>query len=159
MMLYLAKDYRDDDPPALPKHLRMVKKPAKNLRFTPDVVLVEAKANGISLIQDVARSGITATRFDPTRFGDKLERVRKVTHLIEAGRVWVPARPPAYSNLRPYADLLVEQCGSFPNAESRDVVDTMTQALIRLSISGWVWHPSDQPPEEPFEPEQREAFY
>lgn len=109
----------------------------------PDVVLVEAKVSGISLVQDLIKAGISATRFDPNRYGDKIHRVRLISHLIEAGRVWVPAKEPDYKRLRNFADLLVEQCGMFPNASSRDIVDTMTQVLLRLNASGWLSNPMD----------------
>jgi len=122
--------------------------PTKGKR-KPDMVLIEAKVSGISLIQDLARMGITATRFNPDKHGDKKERVRRITPLLESGRVWMPALPPTYDKLRHYADLFVEQCGAFPNAESRDLVDTMTMCLLRLWTSGFVWHPGDDAPSEP----------
>jgi hypothetical protein len=47
----------------------------------------------------------------------------------------------------------------FPAASSRDLVDTMTQALWRLMSSGFVWNPQDPGPEEPMDRGQAEAFY
>lgn len=117
--------------------------PTNNTNRRPDIVLIEAKVSGISLIQDLARMGVIATRFSPDKYGDKTERVRRITPLLEAGRVWVPAQPPTFDKLRNYADTFVEQSGMFPNAESRDLVDTMTMCLIRLWNSGFVFHPSD----------------
>lgn len=145
----MSADWRNDDgqTPADGKH-------------KPDMILIEAKGpSGQSLIQDLSRGDVFATPFDSGKFGDKLERVRRVTHLIEAGRVWVPARPPAYTHLRSYADFMVEQCATFPNAASRDLVDTMTQALLRLSISGWVWNSGDPGPPEPRDDRERRPFY
>ena len=125
----MALDYRDD---CLERPIR------PDGAHKPDVVLIEAKASGISLIQDLMRAGIIATRFDPTKHGDKVQRVRLITHLLENGKVWVPAKPPDYTKLRPFADLFTEQCGLFPNSESRDIVDCLTQCLLRLSSSGWL---------------------
>ena len=57
----------------------------------------------------------------------------------------MPARPPHYDKLKSFADIFVEQCGVFPNADSRDLVDTMTQVLIRMNLSGWITNPKDEP--------------
>lgn len=112
-------------------------------RHVPDMVLIESKASGDPLIQDLRRAGISATKFDPSQLGDKIKRVRLISHIIEAGRIWVPAKPPRYHNLRGYANTLVELCGVFPNSDSRDVVDTMTQVIHKVLRGGFVNHPTD----------------
>lgn len=118
-------------------------------RFTPDMIIVEAKANGLSLIQDLSRLGLVINRFDPTRYGDKVARCRGISHIIEAGRVWLPAKGPAYTSLRPYASELLEACAVFPNSDaSKDVVDSMTQALRKIYDGRWVFNPEDYQPEE-----------
>lgn len=125
----------------------------------PDLILIEAKANGLSLIQDLRRANIMATPFNPDKLGDKTNRVRLVTPILEGGRVWMPAAGPKFTTLRPYADEFVEAAAMFPNAKSRDLVDTMTQALWRLQVSGWVWAKGDDGPGEAQDFSQREAFY
>jgi predicted phage terminase large subunit-like protein len=129
----LYEDYRDDG-------VNEIKKDGLHI---PHIVLVENKASGHSLIQDFRRIGVSAMKFDPNRYGDKIQRVRMITPWIEAGRVWVPARPPDYGRLRSFSDNLVELCAVFPNSDSRDVVDTMTQVLLRLIYSGEISHPDD----------------
>lgn len=128
----MAADYLDDGPI-----------PVKSPNRKPDLVLIEAKANGISLIQDLNRAGVLATKFNPDKLGDKTQRVRLVTPLFEAGRVWVPGAPPDFRAPRRFAETFVTQCVAFPNAESRDLVDTVTMALWRLSSSGWIFHKDD----------------
>lgn len=118
-------------------------KPTKSNRYKPDIILVEDKASGVTLIQQLRRLGIDVVKFNPNKFGDKINRVRRITHLIEAGRVWVPGVGPDYTRLRGFADLFVENAVNFPNADSRDMVDTFAQALLRLSTSGWIYHPLD----------------
>jgi len=145
----MAIDYLDDGPSQRPV----------NKRRSPDIILVEAKANGISLIQDLRRGGVPAIGFNPDKLGDKKQRVRLITPLIESGRVWLPGKGPDYKVPRPFADDFREQCGMFPNAASRDLVDTMTQALWRLQSSGFVWGTGDPGPEEPEDMVYREAFY
>lgn len=114
----------------------------------PDMVLVEAKATGDQLIRDLRRAGVMATGFNPDRKGDKIARVRLIAPLLENGVVWVPGQPPLYEDMRPWARDFVEQCGQFPASDSRDLVDTMTQAFHRVLDSGWVWHGED-PVNEP----------
>jgi predicted phage terminase large subunit-like protein len=132
----LYNDYRDDGRnPNL--------KVDKQGNFKPHLVLVEGKASGLSLIQDLRRAGIQATKFDPTRFGDKMQRVRLISYLIQAGKVWLPALAPSFTKLRSFAETFSECCALFPNDEDRDVVDTLTQVLLRLLYSGWITHPED----------------
>ncbi|HVX00758.1 MAG TPA: phage terminase large subunit [Candidatus Babeliaceae bacterium] len=127
----LYRDYRDDG------EIEII----PDTRHMPDYVLVEAEVSGISLLQDLNQAGIPVTRFVPK--GDKLERVRLVTHLIENGRVWLPALPPSFSQLRKFARTFLDNCEAFPNEESRDLVDTMTQVLIRLNNDGWLTNTAD----------------
>lgn len=143
----LYYDYRDDGEVEI--------KPDGNHK--PTLILVEAKASGHSLIQDLMRAGIPVTKFDPTRYGDKIQRVRLITHLLEAGRVYLPAIPPDYKRLRAFADTLYKNCLAFPNADSRDLVDTMTQVLLKLNTSGWLSHPDD--PDRKSDIKVRHPFY
>lgn len=114
-----------------------------------DMCLIEAKASGDPLIQDLALAGIRAIPFVPNKYGDKLQRVRLITPLIEGGRVWLPAKPPSYDKLLPFADLFIESVACFPNSESRDLVDTMTQALLKLKDGQFLRHPKDEIPVTP----------
>ncbi len=125
----LALDYRDDN-------LKIPIKPKKGRK--PDTVLVEAKANGQALIHDLGRGGITATPFNPDKYGDKVSRVRLSTDLLENGRVWLPGQPPTFEALRPWAQEFKEQAVAFPASDSRDWVDTMAQMILRIKASGWV---------------------
>jgi predicted phage terminase large subunit-like protein len=111
-----------------------------------DMCLIEAKASGDPLIQDLAAAGIRAIPFVPNKYGDKIQRVRLITPLIEGGRVWLPARAPKYDTLLPYADEFLESVACFPNAESRDLVDTMAQALLKLKDGKFVLNPKDERP-------------
>lgn len=111
----------------------------------PDYVLIEEQASGYGLIQDFRRAGIAAVKFNPTKkFGDKIARVKLSSFIIETGRVWLPAKGPEYTTLRDYANKFLELCSIFPAAESRDVVDTMTQVVLRLITGGYITHPQDE---------------
>lgn len=109
-----------------------------------DQVIVEAKVSGYSLIQDMSRAGIPVVRFDPNKFGDKVQRVRIASSLIECGKVWVPALGPDFRKLRKISYELLDNCAAFPNADSRDLVDTLSQVLLRLKTTGWLQHSEDE---------------
>lgn len=106
-----------------------------------DYVLVESKSSGVSLLQDFSAAGIPAFGFNPDKHGDKTARVHIITHLLEAGRVWVGAKPPYYTALIGTAAEFVESCVSFPS--ERDYTDSMVQVLLRLKGS-WLTNPSDE---------------
>jgi predicted phage terminase large subunit-like protein len=138
----LARDYLDDDMDK-PRKYGEGLKPLK-----PDIILVEQKVSGFSLIQDLRRAGVMAMSFKPDQYGDKIQRVKIVTDLIENGRVWVPGQPFAYLGPRRWAQEVVDQLAAFPAMESRDYVDALTQALLRLKQGNWVIN-TENPPQEP----------
>jgi len=105
----------------------------------PDLVLVEAKASGWSLVQELMRTGIPITPFNPKKM-DKLARVHSVAPLFEGGRIWAPDTDES-------ADVM-NQFAMFPNTKHDDLVDSTTQALLRLRKGWMVSHPQDAPMEE-----------
>lgn len=114
----------------------------------PDLILIEEKVSGFSLIQDLRRGGIDVVPFKPRRKGhadsSKEMRARLASSIIEAGRVWLPAKPPHYETLYRYANTFVEACIAFPmDDDSKDIVDTMSQALLYLMERSFVNHPED----------------
>jgi predicted phage terminase large subunit-like protein len=113
-------------------------------RHIPDYVLVEAKASGSPLIQDLRRAGVMAVAFIPDKYGDKIQRVRLCTPIMECKRVWLPASPfTGYKTLLPFAEKFMEQCCLFPNAEARDYVDSMSQAMLKVIYGGILQNASD----------------
>lgn len=96
------------------------------LRFAPHAVLVEDKASGQSLIQELRnQTRLPVIAIAPTK--DKVARANLVTPLIEAGRVHLPEGVPE-------AALLAHSCAQFPNGAHDDDVDSVTQALAWLSL-------------------------
>jgi predicted phage terminase large subunit-like protein len=97
----------------------------------PDLILIEDKASGQSLIQDLYRSGIqNIIRMDTAKYGDKVQRVHYVAPLLENNQVYLPALPPDFSQLRPTSKTLLEECINFPKSDHDDIVDTLSQMLI-----------------------------
>lgn len=142
----LQRNYLDDGPLYDPDGTETVA-PKDGTSKRCDVVLVERKNNGISLIQELSKTGMTITGFNPDKLGDKLQRVRMITPILESERVWVPGSVASnYERPRQWADELIEQCMAFPKGALRDLVDTMTQVLWKLQISGWIWVQGDPEP-------------
>lgn len=115
-----------------------------NEKYKPDLILVEEKSSGVQLIQTFNKTGIMLTGWRPDKYGDKEERVRRVTHILEAGRVYVPYKGPDFMKPMTYADFLISQCALFPKGDSRDFVDCLTMILQRVINSGWVLHPLEE---------------
>ena len=90
-------------------------------RDRPHAGLVEDKASGQSLIQELKRD--TRAPILPVKVdSDKQSRVYSVTALIESGRVYLP-------NSAPWLHDYIEELSSFPTGEHDDQVDSTTQAL------------------------------
>ena len=108
--------------------------------WDPDTVIVEAKASGMPLTHELRNMGIPVVNFTPSKGNDKVTRVHSVSPLFEAGMVWVPDET--------FADELIEEVAAFPNGEYDDLVDSMTQALMRYRQGNFVELPTDDWGEE-----------
>jgi len=101
--------------------------------WQPDNVLIEAKATGITLQQELRRMSIPVTMYSPggRRAGtDKIARANSVAPMFEAGMVWAPKTD--------WAEELVEECAAFPNGDNDDMVDSTTQAMMRFRQGNFV---------------------
>jgi predicted phage terminase large subunit-like protein len=101
--------------------------------WQPDNVLIEAKATGITLQQELRRMSIPVTLYSPggRRTGtDKVSRANSVAPILEAGMVWAPDTD--------WAEELVEECAAFPNGDNDDMVDVTTMALMRFRQGNFI---------------------
>ena len=105
------------------------------LHWEPDSVIIESKASGMPLTQELRAMGIPVQNYSPNRGQDKIARTNAVAPLFESGMVWVPETR--------WAEELVEELTDFPNGDHDDLVDSTTQALLRFRQGGFVRHPSD----------------
>ena len=105
--------------------------------WEPDAMIVEAKAAGSPLIFELRQMGIPVSEFTPSKGNDKIARLNAVADLFASGRVWVPNRN--------WAEELVEEVAAFPAGEHDDMVDSMTQALLRYRQGGFLRLPTDEP--------------
>ena len=58
--------------------------------WEPDCILIEAKASGTPLTQELRRMGIPVTAYTPSRGQDKIARMNSVAPIFESGMVWCP---------------------------------------------------------------------
>ena len=103
--------------------------------WEPETVLIEAKASGTPLTQELRHMGIPVVNFTPSRGNDKHSRVNSISPLFESGLIW---RPDAS-----WAEEVVEELASFPFGEHDDHVDCASQALMRFRQGGFIGHPDD----------------
>jgi len=121
------------------------------MEFEPDAFLVEKKAAGAPLIQELRRMGISATEYSPGKGQDKISRLNSVADLFASGKVWAPDRR--------WAEELIDEVASFPSGEHDDLVDSMTLALMRFRQGGFLRLPSDEPEDIKYFKSSRGAGY
>lgn len=103
--------------------------------YEPDSFIIEAKAAGLPLIQELRASGIPVMDYTPSRGQDKLSRVNAVSDIFANGIVWHPETR--------WAEEVVEQCAAFPQGAHDDLVDCTTLALMRFRQGGFLSLVSD----------------
>ena len=115
-----------------------------------DSLIVEAKAAGSPLIFELRQMGIPVQEFTPSKGNDKIARLNAVADIFASGHVWVPNTH--------WAEELVEEVASFPSGEHDDLVDSMTQALLRYRRGGFIQLASDEE-DEPKSFRRKEPYY
>ena len=100
--------------------------------------------------------GIAVSEFSPSRgkanqSNDKVVRLNAVSDMFASGRVWAPDTR--------WAREVVEEVAAFPAGEHDDYVDTVTQALMRMRMGGFIRLPSDEPDEPKYFKSGRKAAY
>ena len=115
----------------LPLHELVTKVATTCQRMRVDLLLIEGKASGISVAQELRRL------YGGEDFGvqlinpgaqDKMARLYSVQHLFAEGMIYAPDRA--------WSDKVITQCAQFPRAKHDDLVDTVSQALRHLRSSG-----------------------
>ena len=119
--------------------------------WNPDAFIVEKKAAGAPLIQELRRIGIPVQEFSPSRGNDKMVRLNAVADLFTSGKVWAPDTR--------WAREVVEEVASFPVGENDDYVDTVSQALLRYRQGGFISLDSDEKDDDLLYKYRRKAAY
>ncbi len=123
----------------------------------PDCVIIEAKASGAPLIQELRMSGIPVQDFTPVRgkagqSNDKVARTNAVTDILASGMVWACRE-------HRYAQEVIDSCAEFPNGEHDDLVDCVVMALTRFRSGGFIELATDDYDDEPKQIRRQVAYY
>jgi predicted phage terminase large subunit-like protein len=112
-------------------HELVVKVEDSMRKFKVDKLLIENKAAGISVAQELRRLfnhvDFAVQLVDP-KSQDKLARVHSVAHLFAEGLIYAPDRA--------WADNVIKQCEIFPKGKNDDLVDTVSMTLKHLRETG-----------------------
>lgn len=115
--------------------------------WNPDTIIIETKASGIPLVQELRRIGIPVNTFSPGKGQDKIARLNLVSPIFQDGRVWVPDNR--------FGLEVMEEISDFPNGENDDLVDATTLALTRFREGGFLQLSSDYFDDEDYFPPNR----
>ncbi len=97
-----------------------------------DKLLIESKATGITVAQEMrrlfSREKWTVQLVDPGKL-DKVARAYAIQHLFSDGMIWRPETE--------WAQMVEDQCASFPKGAHDDLVDTTSMALTHMRRMGF----------------------
>jgi len=102
-------------------------------RFKVDLLLIESKANGIDVANELKRLNRLANwgvRLVNPGNADKVARAYAVQPSFSKGQIFAPDRT--------WADQVITQCESFPKAAHDDLVDSLTMSLKYLREAGFL---------------------
>ena len=119
--------------------------------WQPDSVIVEAKASGQPLIDEMRRSSIFVQDFSPGKGQDKIARLNAVADMFASGQVWFPETW--------WASEVVEEIVAFPSGEHDDDVDAMTLGLARIRKGGLIRLSTDREDPDTVQGFRRRAAY
>lgn len=100
-------------------------------RFNVDTLLIEGKATGITLAQEIRKvynNEKWSTRLINPK-GDKIARVYSVQHIFAEGMMYAPERA--------WADEAITEMQYFPKGAHDDLTDAIVQGVKWLRDTGW----------------------
>tara|TARA_S200002703_G_C3782862_1_gene241242 strand:+ start:131 stop:1615 length:1485 start_codon:yes stop_codon:yes gene_type:complete len=103
--------------------------------WEPDIVLIEAKASGTPLTQELRKIGIPVQAYSPSRGQDKVARMNSIAPMFESGMV--------YATEDAFAEEVIEELAAFPFGENDDFCDSTTMAMMRIRQGGLIDLDSD----------------
>jgi predicted phage terminase large subunit-like protein len=138
--MYIDRTYTEGAPAAMMMNAwtdryefhELIKKVVQTCKLMKvDLLLIENKAAGISVAQEIRRlysnERFGVQLFDP-KSQDKFARLVSVQHIFQEGMVWAPDRP--------WADAVIKQVGAFPRGRHDEYVDMTSMGLRVLRDRG-----------------------
>ena len=119
---------------------------ALETKHRPDMWIIEKKASGQSLIQDLHRRGFFIKEVIPER--DKVTRAIACTPFIDDGHIFFPETT--------WAEDIIDECKAFLKGAHDDTVDAMTQAILEMRNSYHLRYETDKTDED-YEEEHEKA--
>lgn len=119
--------------------------------WRPDTLIIETKASGQPLVDELRRSGIYVQEFSPGKGQDKIARVNAISDMFASGQVWFPETH--------WATEVVEELVAFPAGEHDDDVDATSLALARIRRGGLLRLNSDYEEPDEFSRPRRGGYY
>ena len=124
--------------------------------WEPEELIIEKKAAGAPLIQELRTMDIAVTAVSPSRgargmSNDKYARVNAIASIFRDGCVWAPDTR--------WAREIIELCAEFPNGEFDDPVDCVEMAVSRYRRGGFLRLSSDAPEDDNSVQPRRRAYY
>ena len=119
--------------------------------WEPDMVLIEAKATGTPLTDELRTMGIPVVNYTPSKGKDKHTRMHMVAPIFESGKVWAPDKR--------FSEEVIDECAAFPNGDYDDYCDSMSMALIRYRKGGFLRLDSDEEDNIPMYKPQARQYY
>ena len=98
--------------------------------WEPETIIIEQKASGQPLTDELRTLGIPVVKYTPSRGNDKMVRVNSVAPIFESGKVYAPDKK--------WAEEVIEECAAFPYGDHDDLVDSTTQAVMRFRQGNFV---------------------
>lgn len=125
-----------------------------NKEHEPDRILIEGKATGKPLVQELRRVNLPAMEWASVRGAgkrevDKVARAHMASVMLHNGVIWAPEG-------KRWAEEVIEECAAFPKGAHDDIVDTVTMLLIWLRRHGYA-ELSDDPEDEDDDVSEQEA--
>lgn len=112
----------------------------EHIPFPPTRHVVETKANGEAILDELRPVIPGIVGFNPDPYGDKIARALAVQPRVEAGQVWLPGRKDTTGEVVPRAQWVADfmhELRVFPNGRWDDRVDTFSSAHLVMQGSTW----------------------
>lgn len=129
---------------------------AEHDEWKPDALVIEKKAAGAPLIQELRRMGMFIEEVSPSRgtkmvSNDKRARLNAIAPVFQDGCVWAPDKR--------WAREVIELCAEFPGGEFDDPVDCTEMAIARFRRGNFVRLSTDEGGDEEEDERRSYAYY